>query len=161
MEAQEVVDLVDVLEQAGIAAWLDGGWGVDALLRRQTRPHDDLDLIVELALVPLLQQLLAERGYLLQGGGAPKSFELVDPAGRQVDVHPVVFDEDGDGIYRMENDEDWAYPAAGFEGSGSVLGRSVRCLTPEVQVLCHAGYELDGDDLHDLAALEHAFGPWR
>jgi lincosamide nucleotidyltransferase A/C/D/E len=37
MEAPEVVALIDQLEQAGVAAWLDGGWGVDALLRRQTR----------------------------------------------------------------------------------------------------------------------------
>jgi lincosamide nucleotidyltransferase A/C/D/E len=90
---------------------------------------------------------------VLRGGGAPKSFELVDVEGRQVDVHPVVFDEHGDGIYRLETDEDWAYPAAGFAGEGSVLGRAVRCLTPDVQVLCHAGYELDDDDRHDLAVL--------
>jgi lincosamide nucleotidyltransferase A/C/D/E len=160
MEADEVVALVDLLEQAGIAVWLDGGWGVDALLRRQTRAHDDLDLVVELAHVPELRQLLAERGYLLLHGGAPKSFELVDDDGRQVDVHPVVFDERGDGIYRMETDENWAYPAAGFTGQGSVGGRDLRCLTPEVQALCHAGYDLDDDDRHDLAALRHAFGPW-
>jgi lincosamide nucleotidyltransferase A/C/D/E len=160
MEAGEVVALVDLLERAGIPIWLDGGWGVDALLRRQSRAHDDLDFVVELAHVPELQRHLAERGYVLQGGGAPKSFELVDANGRQVDVHPVVFDECGDGIYRMETDEDWVYPAAGFGGEGSVLGRDLRCLTPEVQVLCHAGYELDDDDRHDLAALQHAFGPW-
>ena len=161
MEAQEVVALLDQLAQAGIGVWLDGGWGVDALLRRQTRAHDDLDLVVELAHVPELQRLLAGRGYVLRGGGAPKSFELVDAEGRQVDVHPVVFDDRGDGIYRTQTDEDWAYPAAGFAGEGSVLGRDVRCLTPEVQVLCHAGYELDDDDRHDLAALREAFGPWR
>ena len=161
MEAQEVVALLDQLAQAGIGVWLDGGWGVDALLRRQTRAHDDLDLVVELAHVPELQRLLAGRGYVLRGGGAPKSFELVDAEGRQVDVHPVVFDDRGDGIYRTQTDEDWAYPAAGFTGEGSVLGRDVRCLTPEVQVLCHAGYELDDDDRHDLAALREAFGPWR
>jgi lincosamide nucleotidyltransferase A/C/D/E len=160
MDAQEVVALVDVLEHAGIGVWLDGGWGVDALLGRQTRAHDDLDLVVELAHVPALQQLLADRGYVLGGGGAPKSFELVDGSGRQVDVHPVVFDDRGDGIYRMETGGSWAYPAAGFAGQGVVLGRELHCLTPEVQVLCHAGYELDEDDLHDLAALRHAFGPW-
>lgn len=27
--------------------WLDGGWGVDALLGRQTRPHDDMDIVIE------------------------------------------------------------------------------------------------------------------
>lgn len=39
-----------------------------------------------------------------------------------------------------------------------MLGRGIRCLTAEVQVLCHQGYELDADDVHDLEALREAFG---
>jgi hypothetical protein len=34
MAAEHVVKLVEKLEDAGVAVWLDGGWGVDALLRR-------------------------------------------------------------------------------------------------------------------------------
>ena len=34
------------LEAAGIDYWLSGGWGLDALLGRQSRTHDDLDLVV-------------------------------------------------------------------------------------------------------------------
>jgi hypothetical protein len=34
----------------------------------------------------------------------------------------------------------------------------LRCLTPEVQVLCHAGYELGETDHHDLAVLRERFG---
>ena len=30
-----------------IRLWIIGGWGVDALLRKQTRTHDDLDVIVQ------------------------------------------------------------------------------------------------------------------
>lgn len=37
MTASRVVDLVDVLEAAGIDGWLDGGWAVDAALGEQTR----------------------------------------------------------------------------------------------------------------------------
>jgi lincosamide nucleotidyltransferase A/C/D/E len=158
MTARDVVELVDDLEAAGVDVWLDGGWGVDALLGEQTRPHDDLDLVIPLEHVPKLEEALARRGYVLVGGGAPMSFELTDDAGRQVDVHPVVFIESGDGVYRMRNGDDWLYPASGFEGAGDVLGRRVRCLTPAVQVLCHAGYELDADDLHDLKALSERFG---
>jgi aminoglycoside-2''-adenylyltransferase len=50
----------------------------------------------------------------------------------------------------------WPYPAAGFAGRGTVAGREVHCLTPEVQVLTHAGYELDADDIRDLQALRGA-----
>ena len=142
MTAEEVVEVVGDLETAAIAVWLDGGWAVDAALEEQTRPHDDLDLVVELSDAVGVLEALRKRGYALGGGGAPKSFELVDDVGRQVDVHPVVFSESGDGTYRMANDEDWTYPASGFDGVGMVLGRRIRCLTPEVQMLCHSGTSL-------------------
>ncbi len=46
MQAQDVLEIVHRLEGAGVVVWLDGGWGVDALLGRQTRPHDDVDVII-------------------------------------------------------------------------------------------------------------------
>ncbi len=156
MSAEDVVGLLDRLD--GIEVWLDGGWGVDALLGEQTREHDDLDLVVARSDVPLLSGVLGRDGYEVAKGQLPTCVVLLDPAGRQVDVHPVEFDEAGDGIYRMEDGSDWAYPARGFAGKGRVLGREVRCLTPEVQVLCHAGYELAETDHHDLAVLRDRFG---
>lgn len=119
MEAEQVVALVEAIEQSGVQVWLDGGWGVDALLRRQTRPHDDLDLVVALADAPQLRDVLAERGYALADGGVPMSVEFVDAEGRQVDVHPVVFDERGDGVYLMRTGEEWSYPAAGLREPGA------------------------------------------
>jgi len=108
--------------------------------------------------VPALIAALGGLGYRHLGGGPPLSFELVDETGRQIDVHPVVFDDAGDSIYRMQDGGTWPYPAAGFEGTGAVAGRLVRCLTPDAQALCHAGYELDDDDQHDLRALDERFG---
>jgi lincosamide nucleotidyltransferase A/C/D/E len=61
--AADVVDLVDSLQRAGIDVWLDGGWAVDAALERQTRSHDDLDLVVDLRSVELLQEVLRSNGY--------------------------------------------------------------------------------------------------
>ena len=158
MTAQDVVAIVDRLEAAGLSVWLDGGWGVDALLGRQTRAHDDLDLVVLLDEVPKLERELGELRYERAGGQPPMSFYSVDPDGRQVDSHPVAFDDQADGIYLMEGGRSWRYPAAGFAGSGIVGGRPVRCLTPEVQALCHAGYELGETDLCDLRALSARFG---
>ncbi len=83
---------------------------------------------------------------------------MLDSLGRQVDIHPVVFHERGDGVYRMRNGEDWVYPSCGFAGKGRVLDLWVRCLSPEVQVLCHTGYELDEDDFRDMHALHERFG---
>jgi len=159
MKAEDVVELVQLLERNDIKVWLDGGWGVDALLEEQTRPHKDLDLVAALSDVPRMQAVLAEQGFKLVEGGAPMSFVLADEKGRQIDVHPVTWDEHGNGIYRMQNGEDWMYPASGFTGSGAVLGQRVRCLTAEVQMfLCHTGYQLGGKDFREMDALHQRFG---
>jgi lincosamide nucleotidyltransferase A/C/D/E len=159
MEAAEVVRLVQLLEAEGVTVWLDGGWGVDAVLDEQVREHDDLDLVVELVDVPRLLETLQRAGYRHVAGAAPKSFVLVDDSGRQVDVHPVVFDDArGGGVYQMEDGRDWVYPAQGFTGTGGVNGHPVRCLSPEVQVLVHADYELDAKDFRELELLHERFG---
>jgi lincosamide nucleotidyltransferase A/C/D/E len=160
MEGSEVVRLVRRLEVAGVPTWLDGGWGIDALLGTQTRVHDDLDLIASVAESPRLISELAEAGYELAAGAPPINYVLLDRDGRQVDVHPVRFDADGNGVYRMSNGGDWVFPARGFSGTGSVEGHAVRCLTADVQVLCHnaADYQFDEDDYRDLWALHVRFG---
>ncbi len=159
MESGHVVRLLHRMSSAGVSVWLDGGWGVDALVGEQTREHDDLDLVAARGDVPLLIEKLADEGYEVAKGALPFCIVLLDASGRQVDLHPVEFDDAGDGIYRMEDGRDWPYPARGFEGDGVVLGRhAVRCLTPEVQVLCHAGYELGETDRADLALLRDRFG---
>ena len=159
MEAAEVVRLLDLIEGQGVAIWLDGGWGVDALLEEQTREHDDLDVVVKLSDVKRLTEALACAGYEHVAGAAPRSFVLVDALGRQVDVHPVVMDDArGGGVYQMDDGRDWVYPASGFAGRGRVAGRAVRCLTAEVQVLVHDGYELTDKDWCELYLLHERFG---
>ena len=50
------------------------------------------------------------------------------------------------------------YPAQGFSGRGTVDERAVRCLSPEIQVLVHAGYELTDKDYLELYLLRERFG---
>jgi lincosamide nucleotidyltransferase A/C/D/E len=158
MGAARVIDLLACLEASGISVWVDGGWGIDALLRKQTRDHDDLDLIVRLGDVARLQARLAERGYTAVQGAPPTSFELVDAQGHQVDVHPVSFTPTGEGVYKLESGEDWVYPASAFTGTGSILGREVACLTPEVALMGHTtGYALDRAHQRDVEALSERF----
>lgn len=159
MPAEALVELLSTLEEAGIETWLDGGWGVDALLERQTRPHKDIDLIVRVSDVPALRAALAAYGFAVIEGIPPHAFVLADGAGREVDIHAVTFDAKGDGVYRRENGTDWTFPAGGFCGRGSIAGREVACLTPEVQVLCHAhGYTPIEKDFADMEALRTRFG---
>jgi lincosamide nucleotidyltransferase A/C/D/E len=63
MEAQDVVELYNLLESNGIQVWLDGGWGVDALLQEQTRPHGDVDIIVQNKDVQKMTDLLFSKGF--------------------------------------------------------------------------------------------------
>jgi lincosamide nucleotidyltransferase A/C/D/E len=158
MDSETLLAVVGGLEADGIDAWLDGGWGVDALLGHQTREHDDLDLVVELHHVSRIVELLDGLGYSLVAGAPPKSFVMVDTRGRQVDVHPVTFNAEGGGVYQMDDGTEWVYPSEGFKGRGRVDRRPVRCLSPAVQVLVHAGYELTQKDYRELYLLRERFG---
>ena len=159
MDAARVLDLLAHLTARNIPVWLDGGWAVDALLQEQTRPHDDLDLVAPLEDSARIEQALHERGFVLAGGGAPLSFELVDGEGHQVDVHPAAFTPNGDAAYRMADGEDWIYPADGFAGVGRILGWEVPCLTPGVVMVSHTtGYALDEAHQQDVKALGERFG---
>lgn len=159
MHAESAVDLLRLFEAAGIDVWLDGGWAVDAALGEQTRSHKDLDIILQSTDLPRLREILGARGFIEKDGGTESNFVLVDDQGVEVDVHAIVFDESGNGVYHMHNGENWIFPAAGFEGRGEILGTRVRCLSPEVQVLCHAhGYVPKEKDLRDMELLEARFG---
>lgn len=158
MDAVRVLDLLADLEALGIQLWLDGGWAVDALLGEQTRPHDDLDLVSRLEDSARIEKALGARGYVQAGGGLPHSFELVDAEGHQVDVHPVPFNPDGDGVYQMVGGGEWIFPASGFRGVGRILGRAVPCLTPEVVLVNHTtGYALDQEHERDVRALAERY----
>lgn len=158
MKSEDALAIIELLERAGIACWVDGGWGVDALSRRQTRRHSDLDLAIDRA--KLLEAQAALEGMGLRQDqnaepGLPARLVMADDT-RQVDLHPLEFDDRGDGWQQLsEGDDRWGlYPAHGLTGQGLIGGRSVRCLTPELQLRFHKGYELTGKDEHDLKVLK-------
>ena len=159
MSAKSLVALLDLIEDAGIVLWLDGDWGVDALLGEQTRPHMDLGRIPQIADVPRMREVLVARGFSLKEGKPPDSFVLQDGDGLKIDDHAVALDADGNDVHRMEHGEDWIVPAESFKGRGRVAGRPVRCLSPTPQVLCHAqGYDPAEKDLADMERLHDRFG---
>jgi GNAT superfamily N-acetyltransferase len=159
MPAKEAADVIRLIEGAGIEVWLDGGWAVDAVLGEQTRTHKDLDIILHRRHVPKLRQMMEARGFAVQPGGSPSNFVLADDSGLEVDVHAIEFDDDGNGLYEMAEGATWVFPASGFEGRGVINGLALRCLTPQVQVLCHAhGYVPAEKDFRDMELLEARFG---
>lgn len=66
MTAEDVVDLYSGLLAWDVRLWVDGGWGVDALLGRQTRPHKDFDAIAALDDLPALTRFLGGCGFALK-----------------------------------------------------------------------------------------------
>ena len=64
MDAPHVLTMITQLEAAAIPVVLDGGWGVDALLGDQTRPHDDLDIVVARADMERIQVELGALGFI-------------------------------------------------------------------------------------------------
>jgi len=91
MTSSALVDLLCLIEDAGISVWLDGGWGVDALLERQSREHRDVDIVLCRSDVPRLQTVLDRRGFAVLNGKPPDSFVLANGSGLEVDVHAVLF----------------------------------------------------------------------
>jgi lincosamide nucleotidyltransferase A/C/D/E len=85
---------------------------------------------------------------------------MSDSRGREVDVHTVIFDAAGNGLYgpQAEGGSGEMWPAASFEGKGMINGESVQCMTAEYQVASHTGYDLGEADFHDVYALHHRFG---
>jgi lincosamide nucleotidyltransferase A/C/D/E len=101
MTAKDAIDLYKLFDQHGIKVWIDGGWGVDALLGHQTRKHDDLDIALHHSNLPALCQLLEDRGYrhLPSGGSWSCNFVLGDDQGHRIDLHSFELDTSGEDFY--------------------------------------------------------------
>ena len=155
----DVVALCKAFADAGIAIWIDGGWGVDALLGVQTREHGDLDIVVLQAGVADLRALLQSRGFVdaPRPDTSPWNFVLADAAGVSVDVHVIRLDADGNGLYGPVDDPRGAYPAAALQGRGAIAGLPVRCMTADYQIENRRGYALRPSDLHDAQVLAERF----
>jgi lincosamide nucleotidyltransferase A/C/D/E len=158
MNGAAVVALLGDIERAGLAVWIGGGWGIDALLGEQTREHRDLDLMHRVEEEPRLLALLADLGYTETVDWRPVRFVMARPDGLEIDLHPLVFKEDGSAEQAsLEPGMPFAYPAAAFT-TGTIEGTTVRCLSAEQQAHFHQGYEPAERDLHDMARLREAFG---
>jgi lincosamide nucleotidyltransferase A/C/D/E len=159
MGLEDVVDLYSALERLGVRIWVDGGWGVDALLGEPTRKHADLDIAIQEKDLPRLRQFLEARGYqpVERDDTSPWNFVLGDAAGHEVDIHVIVLDAAGNGLLGPAA-KGSIYPAAALAGTGRLAGTSVRCISPEWMVKFHGGYPLKDKDLADVSALCAKFG---
>ncbi len=176
---EDVVELYSLLIEHGVHTWVDGGWGIDALLETQTRSHKDLDLMVRHDDLSTLTQILAPRGFTLKNiwdenrwtrfpvpalliarGEAPleiaTAFVLKDGRGCEIDVHAFVFDERGYATPCWNTE--CSFSSDAFKGSGIIGGMAVRCMSAQWQMSTHSGYTLQNKDFHDIRLLHERFG---
>jgi FMN phosphatase YigB (HAD superfamily) len=161
MAEADAAEILRLLKSHRIEVWIDGGWGVDALLGVQSRPHDDLDLVLRQSEIGRIAEVLGAAGFRrVEEAARPFNFVVVDRRGREVDLHGVVFDAAGNGLYgpQQASGSGRIYPAAAFTGTGTIDGESVQCMTAEYQVANHAGYDPGDADFHDVNVLHERFG---
>ena len=155
MPAEQAIALYNLFRAHGIVVWVDGGWGVDALLGRQTRRHSDLDIALRHSDVLRLRALLRERGYrdVPRDDTRACNFVLGDDLGHQIDVHSFELDTQGNNVFGCE------YRSEHLTGEGGAIsGQVVKCVPPRHIIVFHTGYKIDEDDANDVKALCDSFG---
>ena len=153
MDLGEMLAVLADLTEAGCSVWVAGGWGVDALVGRQTRLHRDLDLALDAGNETVALRVLERRGYRVETDWRPVRVELVAEGRGWVDVHPVVFDATGHGRQADIGGRKFDYPPEAFD-QGTLGGMGVPCLSRDMQLRFHTGYQPRAIDLVDLALLE-------
>ena len=154
MDAVSVVSFWKAARAEGLDICIDGGWAVDALLGRQTRPHDDLDIALPADQVARLMDMLTAGGMAVvdRPDSWEHNFVLADDTGRTIDVHSYILNDDGTSAGGVP------YEARHLTGEGVILGARIRCVPPEWLVRFHTGYDVDENDWHDVRLLCDRFG---
>jgi lincosamide nucleotidyltransferase A/C/D/E len=165
LSANDAAGLCRLLSGADIRFWVMGGWGIDALLRRETRPHKDLDILVLLDDLPVLWRVLTQQEFALahvweesrplpsEAGDSPSAFVAADAHGRMVDVHVVSVGPD-DKIVQY-SDPAWPLPAL-VTARGVIDGYAVPCVSLAAQRAMHTGYALPETHRQDIELFDNA-----
>jgi lincosamide nucleotidyltransferase A/C/D/E len=153
MRFADVTAVLTALEAAHVRHWVAGGWGVAVLVGRQTREHRDLDLAVHGDDMDICVSALTDLGYATETDWLPVRIELRGAGECWVDLHPVAFDDAGQGRQEGLDGAHFDYPPSAFT-TGTLEGRTVPCLSRRQQRDFHRGYAHRSQDVHDLAQLD-------
>ena len=150
---------LELFEALGIKVWIDGGWGVDALLGECTRTHQDLDIILSWDDSAVLTEALFTHGFVdvWTDDRKDRNFVMGHPVHGMIDFHVIEPTENGGAIYGP-GDIDWIITPQELNAVGSIGGREVRCLSVDYQVRSHTGYTLTDTDFADLRVLHEKYG---
>jgi lincosamide nucleotidyltransferase A/C/D/E len=164
LEAEGAAALYRTLADGGVRCWVMGGWGVDALLGRQTRPHKDLDVLVAVDDLVRLHELLAEQGFVrkyvwddenrwleLGPERLPSAFVAGNSDDVELDVHVIEVVPGGAPVPLC--DVPWPFAPDSLDGRGMIASVEVACVSAGTQIAMHAGYELPATHASDVELL--------
>ncbi len=145
--------MVDKIRSLGADPIIAGGWGIDALLGRQSRDHRDLDVLLDDAAVSPVVEALQKERFMVTTDWLPVRIELSETEkDRHIDLHPL-FDDGFQGFWQHGLDgARFDYPAEVIT-TGTIDGHVVRCLSAAKQIELHSGYDFREVDHHDIAIL--------
>ena len=149
----DACEILEMLSEASVKVFLDGGWGVDALIGRETRIHNDIDLFVEKKDFGKAISVITWKGYreVVMDYTTDSHTVWKDYNRRIIDLHSFEYVEDGI-LY-----DGYTFPSETFSGKGNIGNIEVTCINPEAQVQFHLGYEYDENDVHDVLLLCRTF----
>lgn len=153
MKGRNVVKVVDDLTQAGLWLRIAGGWAVDAVYGKETRTHQDLDLLVELQRSDDVIERMQTLRYYLRSDGRPSRFKMFRRRWGWVDFHPVLLGDTGAAVQMMPSETSREYPASALAGKGRIGDLAVPCLTADFQLDLRLRYPLRAHDVHDVGRL--------
>jgi len=172
MTAAAMFDVVEALEAEGLRFWIAGGWGVDLLAGTQTRRHDDLDVVLadyeddecraRDALAPLGYRLVEVLDGLwmtprsLIDNGAGLQIEVLGIDRTRLDRALGCTDGEPGSVTPVEDRSPELFT------TGTLGGRRAPCLSVELQLLFHSGFDprgVDGPDVQLLRSMAAARRP--
>lgn len=151
---EDLITVINILENAGITYWIDGGWGIDILAGKQTRGHRDIDIDFDSQHTEKLLNILFEYGYEVDTDWKPVRIELYSELYGYLDIHPFVLNEDGTSK-QADLEGGWYQFDKDLFGSAVYEGKTIPCISVKGQKLFHSGYELRDKDRHDILILEN------
>lgn len=148
-----ITDVKQILQfaiDAEIKVFLDGGWGVDALLGYQSRAHNDIDIFVEKNDYQNFIEIMKANGFyeIKMEYTTLNHTVWEDLKNRIIDLHCFEYTDEGEILYDGD-----CFPVETFSGKGRIEEIEVSCIEPYSQVMFHLGYEFDENDAHDVKLL--------
>ena len=171
IKPEDAIQIIRLLESKDIPVWLVGGWGIDALLGRQTREHKDLDILLLRDDVVRANEMLEKNGYHLKELWS-ENLQVIDMAGNMIDSAYVLHNTEGfeidvhtfhfEGVHIIpdwEDSEGFQITRAELDHNGTIAGVQVRCISAQLQFLFHSGYPIPDYQVQDLRFLREKFHP--